>query len=179
MTRENGFIDCPVQGSEGAGLLLEFLDRRLEPDLSARLERHIAVCADCSRVVNAQRSVWEALDNWEPERISADFDHRLFARLEQEDAREDARRQGVLGRLAGWFSGVSLRPAIPVAAMCVVLMGVFLYRPGQQADPGQPAVVAEQVSVDAEQVETTLADLDMLQQLGVGQADESVGRQSM
>lgn len=178
MTRENGHFNCPVQSTEGAGLLLEFLDRRLSPDLSAQLERHVAVCADCSRVVEAQRSVWAALDNWEPEEASDDFDRRLFARLEQEDRRSNGLLAGVAAAMVRMFPAIPLSRAVPVAAMCALLMGGFLYKQPSVVDTSDK-VVAEMVAVDVEQVENTLADLDMLQQLGVAQIDEAAAKQAI
>lgn len=178
MTRDNGQFNCPVQGGESAGLLLEFMDRRLAPDVSAQLERHILACDECRRVVDAQRSVWEALEDWEPERISSDFDHRLFARLDEEDRRSRGLLAAARHALGRMFQSIPLRPAIPVAAMCVLVMGVFLYQRPIGVDPSE-APATEAVAVDLEQVETTLADIDMLQQLGVGQADESSAKQSL
>lgn len=171
--REFKQTGCPVQSQETAGLLLEYLDRRLEPSVAARVERHVAVCGDCQRVVEAQRAVWNALDEWEPARISSDFNERLFARLEAEKAKP------------GWFASLrafaqthfSMRAAIPAALACTLLAGVFAFR---ASIPSGGTDTSTESQIDVEQVETTLADIDALQQLGVSQqADQGSSPQAL
>lgn len=165
--REFKQIGCPVQTQETAGLLLEYLDRRLDPAVAIGVERHVAACGDCQKVVSAQRAVWDALDGWQPSQISSDFNERLFARLEAEKAKP------------GWFASIrdfarinfSMRAAIPAAVACTLLVGVFAYRASNQT--GSVETTAE-VTVDVEQAETTLADIDAMQQLGVSQAADEV-----
>ncbi len=167
MSKPNPF-PCPVQGQESAGLLLEYLDRQLEPELAARIERHIAQCGDCQSVAAAQAAVWDALDRWEPAPVSADFDERLFARIESERLRP----AGFWSRLRSAWSGpldALFRPAVPVAAACALLVGVFFFRPAAEVPVAAPAVQAE--SIDMEQVEKTLADVDVLRQLEGSLAD--------
>jgi anti-sigma factor RsiW len=152
---------CPVQ-TESAGLLLEYLDRRLDPSIAVELERHVAVCPDCQRVVSAQQAVWDALDNWEPVPISGDFDERLFARLEAERA-----RPGLLASLRAFIgSRFSMRAVIPAAVACTLLVGVFAVR----APTSSSGIDTQIEAIDVEQVETTLAEIDALQQLGVSQS---------
>lgn len=171
--REFKQTGCPVQTQETAGLLLEYLDRRLDPSVAIGVERHLASCEDCQRVVSAQRSVWDALDTWQPSQISSDFNERLFARLEAEKAKP------------GWFASIrnfvesnfSMRAAIPAAVACTLLVGVFAFRASNLT--GGVETQAE-ATVDVEQAETTLADIDALQQLGVSQAvDEVSSKQAL
>ncbi len=171
--REVKQIGCPVQAQESAGLLLEYLDRRLDPSIAAGMERHVSACADCQKVVEAQRAVWAALDDWQPARISSDFNERLFARLEAEKAKP------------GWFASIrnfveshfSMRAAIPAAVACTLLIGVFAFRASHPAGSGETQTEA---TIDVEQAATTLADIEALQQLGVSQAvDEGSSHQAL
>ncbi|MBM3738448.1 MAG: zf-HC2 domain-containing protein [Acidobacteria bacterium] len=180
MMREEHQIQCPVQGQDGAGLLLEYLDRRLDPPAAARIERHVSACPQCQQVVAAQRAVWEALDGWEPEPVSAGFDQRLFARL----AAEGDRPAGWLARLAGFLGALAApRPVFAAGAVCALMLGVLLIRqPGpdspiaQVTEAGESPVVEV---VEVESVEDTLADMDMLQQLGVAEPVEASGKQAI
>ncbi len=38
-------------------------------------------CAECRRLVEAQRTVFSALDQWAAPEVSADFDKKLYARI--------------------------------------------------------------------------------------------------
>ena len=75
---------CPLQSGDEGAILLSYLDRQLDSDSMAALDRHVAHCPDCARVVESQRAVWQALDEYEPVRISADFDEQVLARIAAE-----------------------------------------------------------------------------------------------
>ncbi len=138
----------------------------------AALESHIEGCEACGARAAAQKDVWAALDLWEPEAISDDFDRRLYARI----AAAGGRR---------WWHFVlrpevsfSFRTAGPVAVACLALVAAFFYR---NADPMAGAPQAPSISiqrkVDADQVERALDDLEMLKQMSLPAAGES-GSQS-
>ena len=76
------FMKCPMETRENAQLLLDYCTRKLEPESAAALERHIAVCGACRKFASGQRAVWQALDAWEAAPVSADFDSRLYRRIE-------------------------------------------------------------------------------------------------
>lgn len=145
---------CLAQDSQHAALLLDYCERRMEPELAAELERHLAVCPDCARVVESQKTVWQALDLWEPGAISADFNARLYDRIREVEAEPVWRRW--LHALPGWH----WKPAMPLAAACLAILAVALWRAPATSDP-----TTGDDSIDVEQVERTLNDLDMLQQL--------------
>jgi anti-sigma factor RsiW len=146
---------CPIQDKENAEILLDYCDRKLGPELMARLDRHVAECPECARVLSAQRAVWEALDAWTPEPVSPDFNRRLYARIENQPA-------GFWSRMAQRFP---IRPAIPMAAAATVVLAAFLIQVPQPAGSTHPVAGDP---IDAEQVETALEDMEMLRQLGVG-----------
>jgi len=161
---------CPIQNSDNAALLLEYCDRKLDPDTMDRLSRHIGQCPECSQTLAGQRLLWEALDAWEAAPVSLDFNRRLYARIESRQA-------------AGWWSNLfrpalpgSFRPALPVAAACMAVMAVLLFQaPGEMQL--QPQMSTE--AIDLEQVEKTLDDLEMLRQLGVALPEQPAGPQSL
>lgn len=158
--REDDVVRCPIQLRDEPGLFLDYLDRKLEPELMRKLDVHAEVCPLCREAVSAQKVVWDALDAWTPEPVSMDFGQRLMLRIDGAEA-----RRSVWERIYRFFAtplpGLALRPVMPVAAACVLLVVVGLYQiPGmREVEP-----VAE-MQVDIEQVETTLADIDMLKQL--------------
>jgi hypothetical protein len=167
---------CPVQNEENASLLLEYCDRKLPLPLMLDLERHIGACPNCQQMLAAQKVVWEALDTWEPEPVSADFNRRLFARIAQE--RVDGPLWSTLAsRLSGWaFRG--WKPAVPMAAAAMAVVAVVLLRAPDGSDLQRKAQM-EPAPVDIEQVEKTLDDMEMLRQLGVPAEGASQAAQSL
>ena len=144
-------------------MLLSYLDRQLSPDSMEAMDRHVALCADCTRMVEAQRAVWRALDQWEPIAVSADFDDRVMARI----AADAGRRSWWLRALEfplsfGWW-----KPAMPLAAACVALLAVAVWRGPSMPDYSPTAATTTMDSSEAQQLEDALADVDMLHQLGV------------
>ena len=154
---------CPIETQENAELLLSYSARRLDPELIAVLEAHMERCPACREFRDGQRALWEALDEWEARPVSADFDRRLYRRIEEQD------KMGWWAYVFGPLRPAFLRPALPLAATaCVVLVAGFL-----AVEPGRvpPAVTADnQVAREAEQVERALDDLDMLRQFDLGAA---------
>ncbi len=158
-------VRCPLQSGDEGAALLSYLDRRLDPDAAEALDRHVAICPDCAHVLEAQRTVWRALEQWEPVAVSADFDDRLMARIAAEKPADSWwRRLFAFGGMGGssWW-----KPAMPVAAACVVLIAVAAWRGGPgTSQPGElPAATMD--SAEVQQVEDALSDLEMLRQLGV------------
>ena len=108
----------------------------------------------------SQQAVWDALDQWEADPVSVDFDRRLYAKIEQ-------RGTGVWARLTGWTWGVNFRPAFTLGAACATVVFALLLRGpmmnvSENADPA-PRIEAAEI----EQAEQALEDMDMLNKLGV------------
>jgi hypothetical protein len=148
-------MNCPLETRDNAQLLLDYCTRKLEPESVAILERHIALCGACREFAAGQRAVWEALDAWEAAPVSADFDSRLYRRIDAQ---------------VGWWD-LLRRPFLPVvrwrgvpamAMACLLLMaGVALQR-SAVAPPPSPSDMAQVDSVQPEQVERTLDAMEML-----------------
>lgn len=147
---------CPLKIGNAAELVLAYGARTLAPDRAAAFERHMLSCAGCRELAAAQQAVWSALDAWTPEPVSSNFDEKLYRRIVAEEQSPWWRR---LFR-ANW----SLRPAMPVAAGCGVLIAAFLLR-GPQPNPAPQSPSPPKLGI--EQVERALDDIDMLKQLGV------------
>ena len=159
-------MNCPMGSQENAELLLAYCARTLDPETTVTIERHLAVCPACREFQSQQRAVWDALDAWEAMPVSADFDRRLYQRI-------DAEAQ------SSWWSRIMrpLRPAfaggglfsrgVPLAAtLCLlILAGVIAQRPSNLVVPDDSGDVAE--SVQPADVERTLDDMDMLRTIRV------------
>jgi hypothetical protein len=151
-------MNCPLETRDNAQVLLDYCARKLEPESVATLERHIAICDACREFARGQRAVWEALDAWEAAPVSADFDSRLYRRIEAQVSWRD-----LLLRPLRPFRHVWLWRSLPAAAMaCLLLMaGVFLEHSAVSPGPA-PNDMAQVDSVQPEQVERTLDAMEML-----------------
>ena len=182
-------MKCPLQMKDGgAELILDYCSDRLhreQPDLALEFERHLSRdgCADCARIVDAQRSVWTALDELDapPAAVSPDFDAKLWRRIEESEARPWWRRV-FDGPALGWSGMVSWKPAFVTASACAAVFAVMLVvRPGSPDEPvvNKAAVTsaasATAGNVDFDQVEKALDDIDMLKQMGVVDGDGGGG----
>jgi anti-sigma factor RsiW len=148
-------MNCPLETREDAQLLLDYCARKLEAEPAAVLERHIAICGACREFASSQRAVWRALDAWEAAPVSADFDDRLYRRIETEVSWWDL--------LLRPFRPVTLRRSLPATAMAglLVLAGVVLERPTISPAP-VPDDVTQVDSVQPEQVEHALDAMEIL-----------------
>jgi len=151
-------MNCPIRNEETADLLLAYTARRLDPVKTALLEGHMETCADCAEFRAGQELVWKALDSWEAAPVTADFNRRLYQRIEAEAA-EPWYKRLFTSPMAMW------KPIVPLAAACLlVVAGFVLDHPTSSTAPmTQPAF---RVSVsEADQVETALDDLQLLRQV--------------
>ena len=152
-------MNCPLENNHSE-ILLDYCSRRLSLEAILLVEAHIENCPECKATTASQKAVWDALDQWEAEPVSADFDRRLYARIEQ-------RGNGLWARLAGFASGIHFRPAVTFGAACATVLFALLLR-GPMIDISEQSDPPNRVEVsDIEQAERVLEDLDMLDKLGV------------
>jgi hypothetical protein len=150
---------CPIQTGETPEVLLDYCTRKLNPSSAALLERHLQLCPECRKFAESQSVVWQALDAWEAEPVSMDFDRKLYERIEEDRGRSWWERFS-LSQPFGW------RPAMPVAAVCIALFAVMLLKSPTPAPRTHSAEIGTKSEfLEAEQVERTLEDLEMLRQL--------------
>jgi anti-sigma factor RsiW len=135
---------CPTRDKQSAEILLGYCAGTLDPDRVSEFEKHAAECAECGRQVASQRALWRTLDQWTPADISPDFDARLYARI----AREEAAPLWKKWLVWGW------KPALVTAAAgAAIVIGLFVHQ-------SQPPSRTDTVDID--QVEHALEDLDLL-----------------
>jgi anti-sigma factor RsiW len=156
---------CPIENHESADLLLAYTARTLSAETTAALDRHIAACPACREFAAGQKAVWEALDAWEAVPVSADFDRRLYQRIEREVSWWDL--------LVRPFRPITLVRGLPIAAAAGILImaGIMLQRPAEMT-PAESGVQLEAMqTVQPEQVEHALADMELL-----GEFSREIGR---
>jgi anti-sigma factor RsiW len=146
-------MTCPLQ-SEETYLLLDYSAGRLDAEQTSILARHMETCPDCASFRKQQKTVWNALDAWEPAPVSMDFNRRLWRRIDAVATEPWYRSLAESFRFANW------KPVVPLtAALLVIAAGFLLDHPG--AKNPVPGVSAK----EADQVEQTLDDIQLLDQL--------------
>jgi anti-sigma factor RsiW len=150
-------MNCPLETQESSAVLLAYSAGTLETESAVRVQRHLESCSACRQFVKNQAAVWEALDSWEAPPVSADFDRRLYQRIDQQ---------------VSWWD-MLLRPfrpllqnqglSIAAAAGVLIMAGVLLDRPSivPVAPPQQSAQVE---ALQPDQVEHAIDEVEMLNQ---------------
>jgi anti-sigma factor RsiW len=159
-------MNCPLESRENTEQLLDYCTRNLDPQSVAALEQHLSICPACRKFAENQRAVSRALDGWEAAPVSADFDARLYRRIEEQ---------------VSWWQRL-VRPLRPVvlqwnvaasaAGVFVVLAaGLLIDRP-----PSVPAISKDTASIEAvqpDQVEHALDAMDTLAEFSHNVKDSS------
>ena len=112
---------CMTQSKEGAEILLDYCARALDPPQRRSSNVILKHCADCRRLVEAQKEVWEALDQWRTPAVSPNFDARLYARIAGEEAEPAWKQLAAPDFAAGGCRCRSGSRWCPLAAACAVL----------------------------------------------------------
>jgi|HubBroStandDraft_2_1064218.scaffolds.fasta_scaffold648466_1 hypothetical protein len=152
-------MNCPTKRNEDAEILLDYCAQTLSPLQTAEFDVHLKQCADCSRLVEAQKEVWGALEAWAPAPVSVNFDVRLYARIAEEQAAPAW--QLWLRRIFQPALPYPLwKSAVPLIAACALLAVGLTVRMPEATHAVQPQLRADKV--DIEQVEQALEDFDIL-----------------
>jgi anti-sigma factor RsiW len=150
-------MNCPLGTRDYAELLVAYTSRKLDAVKTGAVEEHLGACAACREFVRGQQAVWEALDVWEAEPISADFNRRLYQRIDEQVTWWDRLMRPL--RPLVFHKTVSL-----AAAACFVLaIGFVLDRtaaPPQQAPRAN--AVAEMEGLQPDQVVNALDEMEAL-----------------
>ena len=161
-------MNCPTKTQENKEWLLEYSAGRLDRERTAMVERHLEACPACAQFVEQQCVVWDALSQWESPDLSADFNRRLYQRIDR------AQPSSWVGRFLRPF----WRPMVPVAAACLLIVaGIALHTPTAALNRDTSRARVE--SVEPEQVERTLDDLQMLRELALTPQPENSTTQPM
>lgn len=149
---------CPIQADKPE-VLLDYCSRKLSPEAELSVGSHLTLCPECMSVVQAQWEVWEVLNGWEPDEVSSDFDERLFARI------DDQRR---------WWRFRTWKPLSIAAACATALLAALLFNPEPAREPAASGTAVTDSSrietLEPEQLERTLEDMEMLRQLSGSRA---------
>jgi anti-sigma-K factor RskA len=164
-------MTCLNKNKQGTEILLDYCAGTLDAERAGAVEQHALECGECRALIAAQKHLWNALDELEAPEIPADFDARLYARIARENAGpawKNWLRELSSGGFAPdglfWQPLFSWKPVIVgAAAVTVLAVGLSLHLVTPHAPNAQnaPAQIRPE-SVDAEQVEVTLEDLEML-----------------
>ena len=146
-------MKCPLSREETADVLLDYSAGRLDNARAGRLERHMQACEACAAFGVQQGALWSALDEWEPEPVSMDFNRRLWQKIDLLDAAPWYRRLADSLRLGGW------KPAIPLVAAVVLVATAFV-----MDHSGNVAQTHDVSITEVDQVEKTLDDVQLLKQ---------------
>ena len=179
-------MTCPMQSRENAEILLEYCARSLPADTLARFDAHVAMCPSCRQELGAQQQLWTALDEFDATdlNISADFDRRLYARIEAEHQEpfwvRGWRNFFRSGQPGAWRPGFSMALAgVAVVALLLVRLPAT-FSPVNVESPVATSAAEESVDPalktatldkqfdkqDVEGLDTALEDLEMLHVLG-------------
>jgi len=151
-------MNCPMENRENEELLLNYVSGALDAQAAASFDQHMLTCAACRQFAHGQKAVWKALDLFEPAAISADFDRRLYQRIENVSWWD---------RIAAAFRSPMLtHRGLPIAAAAAALLvaGVVWERPS--APPAKPKapLSGEVQTLQADQVQHALDDMEMLRE---------------
>lgn len=166
---QNTKMTCPLQ-TDNADVLLDYCARVLDAERKQMLETHMAHCDECREMARAQTEIWTAMDAYDAEPVSADFDRRLYARMDEMDKvpaweRFWAPVREYLQGQPAW------KPVLSIAAASAVLVVVFVVGGDAPQPVPMPAAVID--VRDVEQAERALEDIEMLRQFEAAPADSA------
>ncbi len=152
---------CEVETLDHVQRLVEYSAGRLDAVGSRRVEAHLHTCAACRQFVAEQNELWETLDRWKADPVSADFDRRLYCRIQEQTS---------------WWEYIfrPLRPllvrqGLPITAVAalVVVAGLLSQSPQRPFAPVQKVVpqVSQMEPPAPDQVDRALDDMEMLREL--------------
>ncbi|HVW86936.1 MAG TPA: hypothetical protein VHB50_19755 [Bryobacteraceae bacterium] len=166
-------MKCPLKSDATLDLLLDYSAGRLDRARSAMLESHMAACEECAAFRVEQGVLWEALDAWQPAPASADFNRRLWSRIEM------ASRGPWYRWLADFSPARVWMRACAVAAIALLLVaGLMLEHSGRLAPHRNMRVNGVSIT-EADQLERTLDDIQLLRQVDAPAAAESGDSRTM
>jgi anti-sigma factor RsiW len=151
-------MNCPLGNRENAELLVAYSSGKLDASKAAGVHEHLAECAACREFVHGQQAVWAALDAWDPEPISADFNRRLYQRIDAQVSWWD--------RLMLPFRSLALHKSLSLAGAAGLVLAVGLMLNETAQPPRQPVTssvrVVEADGLQPDQVVKALDEMEAL-----------------
>jgi anti-sigma factor RsiW len=156
-------MSCSIENREEQ--LLDYVSGSLNTQQAALFEKHLETCAACSEFVTGQKSVWEALDLFEPAPVSSAFDRQLYERISRTSWWDRLVASVSLPFRAPAF----LRQGLPLmAAAAVLTTAVIVWERPSSAPAPRPAELSAEVQSDQtlqpDQVQRALDDMEMLRE---------------
>lgn len=154
-------MTCPLQSGD-VDILLDYCSRSLDVDRADLFEEHLRGCGECREMVRSQMAIWSALDSFETQPVSNDFDRKLHARIAELDrvspplARLWAPVQAFFEWPPAW------KPALSVGLATAAVATIFVIR-GGLLQPEVPVPTID--AVEVERAVQALEDMEMLRQL--------------
>ncbi len=149
-------MKCPLLSDQTADVLLDYSAGRLEPSRVVSFETHMESCDRCMTFRMQQADLWKALDTWEPEPVSMNFNRTLWQKIDQVAASPWYIKLADSMRFGAW------KPAFPLAAAALVIAAGFVF--DHPAGPTRNQVATISVVSEADQVENTLEEVQLLRQ---------------
>jgi anti-sigma factor RsiW len=150
-------MNCPSKTQDS--ILLDYMSGRLEPGRAALLQAHMLNCPECAGFGREQDAVWNALELWTPEPVSTNFNRTLWRKIDSLGEKPWYRR------LADSLSTANWKPAFPLAAAAMLIAAGFVFDHQSDSVAGKVISGPGVTAIEAEQVEQTLDDLQLLHQL--------------
>jgi anti-sigma factor RsiW len=155
-------MSCQYQSEDRIDVLLDYTAGRLDDARRARLEAHMAECEECAEFRAEQGELWRALDRYETPEISAGFNRGVWQKIDAAAAEPWYACFGRGLREGAW------KPVFPLAAAAALVAAGFLFDHHEGKASSQIALVS---AAEAEQVQITLEDLQLLQNLNTTAAE--------
>jgi hypothetical protein len=151
-------MNCPMENRESEELPLNYVSGALDAQAAASFDRHMLTCAACREFAHGQKAVWKALDLFEPASISADFDRRLYQRIEKVSWWDRI--------VAAFHSPMLTHRGLPIAAAAAALLvaGAVWERPSAAPAKAKAPLSAEVQTLQPDQVQHALDDMEMLRE---------------
>ena len=136
-------------------------------ELSGVQAAHVRLCGSCSEACARQAALWKTLGDWTLPEISSNFNRDLYAKIDLLSQQSWVDR--IASRMRTWLA----QPALAVATVALVLTAGFVFD-HSAGKAHLPAVVVS--TTEAEQVEKTLEDMEMLRLFDVNADDKEAAK---
>ncbi len=155
-------MNCGLKENERADLLLR--------NTSEAAANHFERCVSCRQASLQQAAVWQALDSWNVPPVSSGFNRHLYAKIDA------VANESWYERLAASVRPLFAQPAWALGVAGALFVAGFVFDHRTTRTPQVPVQVS---TTEAEQVERTLDDLEMLRQFDLASDEKETASKSM
>lgn len=155
-------MTCPYRNEDRIDVLLDYSAGRLDAARTNLLEQHMMECSKCAEFRSGQHRVWQAMDGYMAPPLSADFNRGVWRKIDAAAAEPWYRNLGRVLSEGVW------KPVFPLAAAVLLVAVGFV---SDHRDSKTSAAVVPVTVAEAQQVQNTLEDLQLLQNLDASAAE--------